>query len=271
MPDENHKLVLTIAGFDPSSGAGITADLKTITAHGLYGIACITALTVQTTRGVSRIEGVSPESVRDTLEALMDDLPPAAIKIGMLGSAAVARAVAEFLRAHQPRNVVLDPVMRSSSRTALLDEAGREVLSKEMLGLADVITPNLGEAGLLTGAAVTDVGSMELACRRLRDMGARNIVITGGHLEQPTDLLAESLSDGSLAFRQYPAERIATPNTHGTGCAFSTALACRLASGENLGDAVEGAKDYVSEALRHSYAIGRGTSPVNHFFKLRQR
>ena len=269
MSQENRKVVLTIAGFDPSSGAGITADLKTIAAHGHYGTACITALTVQTTRGVLRSGPISPDLVRETLEALMDDLPPAAIKIGMLGSADVVGVVAEFLRAHRPRNVILDPVFHSSSGAELLDEAGRELLSREMLALAEVTTPNLAETSLLTGMAVTDLASAKVACRRLCEMGAWNIVVTGGHLEHPTDLLAERHSDGFLAFLEYPGERIDTPNTHGTGCAFSTALACELASGKNLSDSVLAAKDYVAKALRNSYSMGKGIGPVDHFFTAR--
>jgi len=270
MPQEIRKVVLTIAGFDPSSGAGITADLKTISAHGQYGTACITALTIQTTRGVLRTESVSSELVRETLEALMEDLPPAAVKIGMLGSAEDAGVVADFLGAHQPPNVVLDPIMRSSSGAELLDPAAREVLSRKLLGLAEVITPNLAEASLLTGMEVTDQASAEAACRMLSEMGARNIVVTGGHFEHPLDLLAERHSDGILAFRWYPGERIDTPNTHGTGCAFSTALACELASGKNLVDSVLAAKEYVTGALRNSYSIGKGTGPVNHFFGARK-
>ena len=270
MSEEIRKVVLAIAGFDPSSGAGITADLKTIAAHGQYGTGCITALTVQTTQGVLRTESVRPELVRETLEALMDDLPPAAIKIGMLGSAEIAWAVAEFLKAHQPGNVVLDPVLRSSSGAQLLDEAGWEVLSREMLALVEVVTPNLAEASLLTGMAVTDLTLAEAACRTLIQMGARNVVVTGGHLERPTDLLAQPHSDGTVALRRYPGERINTPNTHGTGCAFSTALACELASGKCLEASVLAAKEYVTGALLNSYPVGKGTGPLNHLFSVRK-
>src|SRR5436305_1103462 len=182
------KVVLTIAGFDPSSGAGITADLKTMAALGHYGIACITALTIQTTQGVLRTEPAKAEVVRETLEALVDDTRPAAVKVGMLANGEVAAAVAEFLRATRLPNIVLDPVLRSSSGAELLDAAGIEVVRRELIGLADVITPNLAEAQLLTGESVTDLPSMELACRHLSAMGAKNVVITGGHLEVPTDV-----------------------------------------------------------------------------------
>src|SRR5689334_12485200 len=170
MSERFPKTVLTIAGFDPSSGAGITADLKTISAHGLYGTACITSLTVQSTQGVRRVEAVSPDLVLATLRALVEDIPPAAVKIGMLGTGRIAKVVAEFLRKKRLTNVVLDPVLRSSSGKALLDRSGIRVL-KELLGLIDVVTPNLEEAGVLTGRRVRDEADMEDACRILKRMG----------------------------------------------------------------------------------------------------
>jgi hydroxymethylpyrimidine/phosphomethylpyrimidine kinase len=264
--DQSPKIVLTIAGFDPSSGAGATADLKTIAANGLYGTAVITALTVQTTQGVRGWEPVQPSLVRDTLEALVTDMRPTAMKIGMLGSGEVAAVVAEFLASHQLQNVVLDPVIKSSSGADLLVEKGLATLRDRLLGLADVVTPNLMEAGMLANIEVNDLTSMQEACRKLKALGAENVVVTGGHLAEPTELLAETQSDGSLSFRVYPGERIGTENTHGTGCAFSTALACNLALGASLVDAVQAAKTYVTEALRNSYAVGKGTSPINHFF-----
>jgi len=182
MPQASPKLILVIAGFDPSSGAGITADLKTIAAHGLYGVSCITALTVQTTQGVFRSEALRPKLVRETLESLIEDTPPAAIKIGMLGSGAVAAEVAEFLRVNPLPNVVLDPVLRSSSGAELLDQAGVRILRDELLGMVDVVTPNLQEASVLTGSRVVDEAGMELASRELGKLGAKNIAIKGGHL-----------------------------------------------------------------------------------------
>jgi hydroxymethylpyrimidine/phosphomethylpyrimidine kinase len=265
------KIVLTIAGFDPSSGAGVTADLKTIAAHGLYGTAVITALTIQTTQGVRGWEPVQPSLVRDTLEALVTDMRPAAVKIGMLGSGEVAAVVAEFLAGHRLQGVVLDPVVRSSSGADLLDEKGFATLRDKLLELADVVTPNLMEAGMLADIEVNDLPSMQEACRKLKALGANNVVVTGGHLPEPTDLLAETQLDGSLLFRKYHGERISTENTHGTGCAFSTALACNLALGASLAGAVQAAKTYVAEALRNSYAVGKGTSPINHFFGCKPR
>jgi hydroxymethylpyrimidine/phosphomethylpyrimidine kinase len=265
------KIVLTIAGFDPSSGAGATADLKTIAAHGLYGTAILTALTIQTTQGVCGWKPVEPKIVRDTLEALVVDMPPAAVKIGMLGSGEVASTLADFLACHQLQNVVLDPVVRSSSGADLLDEKGFATLRDRLLGLADVVTPNLAEAGMLADIEVNDLTSMQEACRKLTALGAKTVVVTGGHSAEPTDLLAETQPDGSLSLRMYPGERISTENTHGTGCAFSTALACNLALGASLADAVQAAKTYVTEALRNSYAVGKGTSPINHLFGCKPR
>jgi hydroxymethylpyrimidine/phosphomethylpyrimidine kinase len=259
-------IVLAIGGFDPSSGAGVTADLKTIAAHGLYGVACVTALTVQSTQGVRRFEPVSPLLVRDTLEALMEDAQPAALKIGMLGIGGIASAVVNFLRKYPQPNVVLDPVLQSSSGATLLDDSGVRVLRADLLGLADVVTPNVPESITLTGVDVRDLGSMQTACRTLIDSGSRNIVLKGGHLLEPTDLLAECRANGTVVFRDYPGKRVETRNTHGTGCAFSTALACNLALGKSLGDAVSAAKSYVAGALRTSQAVGKGVGPINHFF-----
>src|SRR4051812_32758100 len=190
MPRAPQPIVLTIAGFDPSAGAGVTADIKTLAAHDCYGIACITALTVQSTVGVSRVEPVAPELIRETLKCLAADMSFAAVRIGMLGSAGVAEAVADFLTQHRPPHVVLDPILRSSSGAELLDDTGLRVLRDRMLPLAQVITPNLGEAAALTGRPVASIAEMKIAAARLHEMGARNVVITGGHLATPVDLLS---------------------------------------------------------------------------------
>jgi hydroxymethylpyrimidine/phosphomethylpyrimidine kinase len=255
--------VLSIAGFDPSSGAGITADLKTIAAHGLYGIACCTALTIQSTRAVRRVHSLAPEVITETLEELFSDCPPAAVRIGMLGSAPVAHAVAQFL-VGRPVRTVLDPVLQSSSGAALLDPDGFQVLMAELLPLAEVVTPNLDEASKLTGLEVRNLDSMRMACHKLHELGAKNVVLKGGHLAQPTDLLAESLPDGQIVFREFSGERVETLNTHGTGCAFATALACNLAVGRQLPDSVSMAKEYVVGALKSAYSVGEGPGPVNH-------
>jgi hydroxymethylpyrimidine/phosphomethylpyrimidine kinase len=258
MPSQ--PIVLCIAGFDPSSGAGVTADVKTAAAHGCFAISCITALTVQSTAGVRRVEPVRAETVSETLAELAADIQIAAVKLGMLGSGSVARAVASFLEQRRPRNIVLDPILRSSSGTELLDSTGAEILRNRLLPLADVVTPNIQEAAALVGLPVTNLKEMKVAADRLREIGVRAMVVTGGHLDVPVDLLDEGGKK-----REYPGEKIASNSTHGTGCAFSTALACRLALGVELGEAVGMAKQYVGEAIRSASPIGSGNGPVNHF------
>ena len=253
-------IILSIAGYDPSSGAGVTADIKTAAAHGCYAVTCITALTVQSTQGVRRVEAVRAETVSETLAELAADVDFGAVRIGMLGSGAVARAVVAFLEQRRPRNVVLDPVIRSSSGAELLDSAGIDVLKNRLLPLADVVTPNVDEAGTLTGLTVASVGDMKAAAERLEEIGARAVVVTGGHLAEPIDLL----SYGGMA-REYPGRRIDSRATHGTGCAFATALACRLALGSALTEAVGLAKEYVAEAIAAAAPIGRGKGPLAHF------
>jgi len=178
--------------------------------------------------------------------------------------------VAEFLRTAR-LNVVLDPVLRSSSGAKLLDEEGLRILREELLGLADVVTPNLDEATILTGRAVADEEDMQRACQELRKLGARNTVVTGGHLAKPVDLLAVGSPDGNVRLSWFRNDKVQTRNTHGTGCAYSTAIACNLAVGHSLDEAVLKARDYVASALREAYDIGQGTGPINHFHSSRQK
>jgi hydroxymethylpyrimidine/phosphomethylpyrimidine kinase len=257
-------IVLSIAGFDPSSGAGITADLKTIAAHGLFGISCITALTVQSTQGVAEVHPVAPGMVRRTLEVLFDDFRPEAIKIGMLANPEVAEVVAYILRQVGPPNVVLDPIIRSSSGAKLLDDAGTLFLRDQLISLADVITPNLEEAQQLVGMPVRTLPEMRAAARELHRLGAKNVVITGGHLDQPTDVLCVGTRTEPMEF---PGDHITTDSTHGTGCAFASAVACNLALGKSIVESVRAAKAYVSQALKLAYSVGKGKSPLNHLFR----
>jgi len=259
-------VILTIAGFDPSSGAGITADIKTIAAHGCYGIAAITALTVQSTVGVRQVFPVDPHLLRDSLEELTADVKVSTVHIGMLGSGEVASQVAEFLEGSSPAHVVLDPILRASSGTALLDTLGIEILTQKLLPLATVITPNVDEAAALTGLEVRDVGQMRDATQRLHEMGAKGVVITGGHLERAVDFLSLENGGGVQVFR---AERLDSKCTHGTGCAFSTSIACHLAQGRGLSGAVLLAKAYVTAAISSGYPLGKGCSPVNHMYRLK--
>lgn len=263
-------VVLTIAGFDPSSGAGITADIKTIAAHGCYGVACITALTVQSTQGVSRVEALPAKLVTETLKELSRDVELAAVKIGMLGSAEVTGAVSSFLEAEKPPYVVLDPILRSSSGARLLEPKGEKLMIERLLPLATVITPNLDEAAALAGFPVTNLEEMRAAAQRLHQLGAPNVVVTGGHLDKATDLLSFTHPNGGIESQVFKAERQRSRSTHGTGCAFASALACHLAQERNLPEAVLLAKAYVAAAITHAQPVGRGTGPVDHLYRMHQ-
>jgi hydroxymethylpyrimidine/phosphomethylpyrimidine kinase len=263
-------VVLTIAGFDPSSGAGVTADVKTIAAHGCYGVGCITALTVQSTAGVRRVETISPETVTDTLEELRSDLEISAVHIGMLGSGKVVRAVSDFLEKAGLGNIVLDPVIKSSSGRDLIDAAGARFLVERLLPLATVITPNVDEAADLTGLSVSNLEQMRLAATRLHAMGAASVVITGGHLEKAIDLLSFTSRRGAEQ-EVFKSDRLKSNSTHGTGCAFATAMACHLARGRGLPEAVLLAKAYVAAAIANAHPLGRGVGPVHHLYRMYQQ
>lgn len=252
-------IVLSIAGHDPSSGAGVTADIKTIAAQGCYGVTCITALTVQSTRGVKSVEPVEGRIITEVLAELMSDLEIAAVKIGMLGSAEATRAVAGFLRRYQPRHVVLDPVLKSSSGAMLLSKDALQILKDRVLGMVSVITPNADEAAELTGLTVTTLDEMGAAALRLRQAGPRNVIVTGGHLDPPSDLIS---LNGSSDFVTLTGTKVVTRSTHGTGCAFSTAVACKLAQGKNLATAAKAAKAFVESALNNAPIVGRGIGPI---------
>ena len=263
-------VVLTIAGFDPSSGAGVTADIKTIAAHGCYGVGCITALTVQSTAGVRRVEPVSAELIAETLEELRADLAIAAVHIGMLGSGKVVRAVADFLEKSKLGNVVLDPIIKSSSGHDLIDADGKRLLIERLFPLATVITPNVDEAAAFAGLAVNDLEQMRVAVARLHAMGAASVVITGGHLEKAVDLLSFASRTGPQQ-EVFKSAKLPSNSTHGTGCAFSTAMACHLAQGRGLPEAVLLAKTYVAAAIANAYPLGRGVGPVHHLYRMYQQ
>ncbi len=263
-------VVLSIAGYDPSSGAGITADIKTAAALGCYALTCPTALTAQSTQGVFAVEAVEPELVSQILTALAEDFEIAAVKIGMMGTGEVAAAVKAFLGLRRLPNVVLDPVILSSSGHALLDNAGIEIM-RAMLPLCDVITPNIAEAAILTGfETVPENQSWDAALpaihqmtARLHELGVKAAVITGGHLNPPNDFLSYRRG-GKIESDVFPGEHIESRSTHGTGCAFATALACRLALGDELKQAVRAAKDYVRRGIISAYRLGKGIGPLNH-------
>lgn len=262
-------VILSIAGFDPTSGAGTTADIKTIAAHGCYGVACITALTVQSTTGVRRVEPVPGKLVRDTLRELLADMPIAAVRIGMLASDEVVAAVVDFLQAAKIPHVVLDPILRSSSGSPLLDKAGIERLQKQLLPLVSVITPNIDEAGALAGMKVTNLEEMHAAAAKLHKLGARQVIVTGGHLEKAVDLVSVAAANGTPpAQTEFGSDRVRSTSTHGTGCAFATALAVNLALGKQLQDAAVLAKAYVTQAIARAYPLGKGAGPVHHLFRM---
>jgi hydroxymethylpyrimidine/phosphomethylpyrimidine kinase len=279
---EKPPVVLTIAGFDPSSGAGVTADIKTIAAHSCYGVACITALTVQSTAGVKRVEMVDSALVAESLEELAEDLDISAVHIGMLGSGKVVKVVADFLsgasakgvsksagKARMP-NIVLDPILKSSSGAALLDAAGTKLLIEKLIPLASVLTPNVDEAGILTGMQVKDLDEMKAASAKLHEMGAAALVITGGHLDKAIDLLSFTTPHG-IEQEVFKAERQRSNSTHGTGCAFATAMACHLALDRGLAEAALLAKTYVTAAISNGQPLGRGTGPVHHLYRMSQQ
>ena len=263
------KTLLTVAGFDPSSGAGITADLAVMSAHGYFGTAAITALTVQSTVGVRAAQAVDAEFLSKTLDCLADDLSPSGIKIGMLASVGNVRVVAGYIRkllcgpVRIP--VVLDPVLRSSSGAELLDAPGLRLLRDELLPLVDWVTPNRAELGVLLGRELTSDTDVEVAARELAARGrSLNVVATGGD-HQASDFLwlAEDLGEWLRG------EKLTSTSTHGTGCAFSTALLCRLADGNTGLEAALSAKKYVTEAIRRAPQIGHGRGPLDLLWPLR--
>ena len=265
------KTILTIAGFDPSSGAGITADLAVIAAHGFFGISAITALTVQSTLGVSEVHPVGGGLLDATLLCLVEDLPPAGVKIGMLGSRENVLIVVNFLHRLRASGwstpVVLDPVIRSSSGGEMLSRAGLDLLRTELLPLVDWVTPNVAELGAIVGMEVRDSAAMELAVERLMaGHPALNVVATGGHLDSANDLVARN--DGQR--RWLRAEKIVSRATHGTGCAHSTALTCNLVAGTDPLQSARHAKDYVAGAIRRAEVIGNGNGPMDLLWPLRQ-
>jgi hydroxymethylpyrimidine/phosphomethylpyrimidine kinase len=265
------QTVLTIAGFDPSSGAGVTADLMVFAAHGLFGTSCITGLTVQSTVGVRSTMAVSAEVVKATLDYLVSDLPPAGIKIGMLTTAENVAAVAEFLAGFRDDKrrvpVVLDPVLRSSSGRELLDAEGVAVMRESLLPLVDWVTPNLEEVGVLTGREVRRREDMPEAALALKEMGWElNVLATGGHLNPPDDLLVPA--EGEMSW--LTGEQMVSRSTHGTGCAFSSALLSRVVWGDGPRDAAAAAKRYVAEAIRTAEPMGKGIGPLNALWPLKK-
>jgi hydroxymethylpyrimidine/phosphomethylpyrimidine kinase len=257
-------ILLTIAGFDPCCGAGTVADLKTFAAHGCYGVAAITSMTVQNTQGVEAVHNTPSAELRGQLEILVQDCEIAAVKIGMLGNRGNAVVIGEFLDAHKFTHVILDPVMKSSSGTELLDAGGVKYVATELMKRASVFTPNVPEAEVLTGLEIKDVLAMEAAARKLVEMGAQAVIVKGGHMERAVDVVF----DGSELV-QLGGDRVKTENMHGTGCTFASALTAQLAAGRGLIEAATLAKAYVTKAIEKGYPIGKGRVPLDHFYRLK--
>jgi hydroxymethylpyrimidine/phosphomethylpyrimidine kinase len=254
------RIALTIAGSDPSAGAGVQADLKTFTALGVYGVTAITALTVQNTEGVIAVHPVEPATVAAQIDAVVEDLGAHATKIGMLGNAAIVEAVAQCIDRHGLANVVLDTVLRATAGPRLIDADGAAAIRTLLLPRARVVTPNLAEAAALTGIEVTDLTTMRRAAAALLALGAQCVVVTGGHLEgRPVDVFADA--EGTV---ELEGERVETRHSHGTGCTFSAALAAGLALGDTPVDAARRAKTFVTHALRTTPGLGRGRGPLGH-------
>lgn len=265
-------IALTIAGFDPSAGAGITADLKVFAAHHIYGVAAVTALTIQSTQGVRRVEPVAADILRQTLNCLAEDLTLSGIKIGMLANEALAQAVGDFLPISglSANRIVLDPVLRSSSGHELLTKEGVARLKNDLLPRVGWITPNVDELSILAEMPVPSRDAIpEAAARLVRRYPNLNIVVTGGHLDPPDDFLLTSGNavQANGATHWFPGERIHTTATHGTGCAFSSALLSYLIAGDPPPQAVEAAKSYVREAMQAAWPIGKGHGPLHHLFR----
>ncbi|HEX2167897.1 MAG TPA: bifunctional hydroxymethylpyrimidine kinase/phosphomethylpyrimidine kinase [Longimicrobiales bacterium] len=262
--DKQHgsTTALTIAGSDSGGGAGIQADLKTFHAFGVFGTSAITAITVQNTRGVSGVHPVPLDIVTAQITAVADDLPPAACKTGMLATRELVSAVAASIRSHRLPNYVLDPVMVATSGDRLLEEDAQNAVLDELVPLCALVTPNLDEAAILAGFAVKTVDDMHRAARRLIAAGARAALVKGGHLR--SDELVDVLYDGTSG-REFRWPRIATRNTHGTGCTLSAAITALLARGASLDTAVEQALDFVHRAIAQAPNLGAGSGPLNHF------
>lgn len=259
------SIALTIAGSDSSGGAGIQADLKTFAAHGVYGTSAITAITAQNTIGVTAVQALAADLVTAQIEAVAGDLRLDVVKTGMLATAAIVEAVAAAIEALELPSVVVDPVMIAKSGDRLFDDEAIDTLRRELLPRARLVTPNVPEAEVLTGRAITSLEEVRDAARRIHALGAAAVVIKGGHL--PGDEAIDVLYDGRT-FLELREPRIVSRNTHGTGCTFASAIAAQFALGRPLPEAVRLAKAYVTGAIRHGLPIGRGHGPVDHFWQV---
>jgi hydroxymethylpyrimidine/phosphomethylpyrimidine kinase len=269
------RVALTIAGSDSSAGAGIQGDLKTFAAHGVFGVSVITAVTAQNTTGVMATVAMPADLVTSQIEAVVSDIGVHAAKTGMLANAAVVEAAAAAVVDLEIPFLVVDPVIMASSGDLLLDDEGLLAMKKELLSRAHVVTPNIPEAEMLSGVTIRTEEDRREAARRIFALGPVYVVITGGHTTAawgpasggPSDRIIDLVYDGTV-FTEYAGERVAGRHTHGTGCAFSAALAAQLALGRSLHEALPLAQQYVAGAIRHAPGLGRGAGPMHHFWRL---
>jgi len=258
------KTALTIAGSDSSGGAGIQADLKTMTANGIYAMSAITALTAQNTRGVTAIMDVTPEFLAEQIDCIFTDIFPDAVKIGMVSSGSLIETIADKLTKYQAKNIVLDPVMIATSGAKLISEDAISVLKEKLIPIADIITPNIPEAEELTGISIQSVEAMEQTAKMIYEKYHCAVLLKGGHsLNDANDFLY--WEDGAMWLK---GKRIDNPNTHGTGCTLSSAIASNLAKGFTMVESVERAKRYISGALGAMLNLGKGSGPMNHAFAI---
>lgn len=260
------KKVLTIAGSDCSGGAGIQADIKTMTAHGIYAMSAITALTAQNTTGVYGVMETTPEFVGQQLDCIFQDIRPDAVKIGMVSNAGIIEMIAKKLGDYRAENIVVDPVMVSTSGSRLISDNALDTLKTKLLPMATVITPNIPEAECLSGFAVHNTDDMLRAAKAMEKMLKGGIIIKGGHLSGSADDLLLFKAEAHW----YRSQRVANSNNHGTGCTLSSAIACNLALGYPLPEAFKRAKDYITGALSAMLDLGQGSGPLNHCFNIKE-
>lgn len=258
------KKVLTIAGSDSSGGAGIQADIKTIAAHKMYAMSAITALTAQNTTGVYGISEVTPEFIEQQIDCIFTDIYPDAVKIGMVSNSKIIESIAKKLKEYNAKNIVVDPVMVSTSGSKLLSDEAQNALISKLIPLGTVITPNIPEAEVLCGFSINNEQEMIKAAKEISKFYSGAILIKGGHLvNDAIDLLYEG---GNI--RWYSEKRITNPNTHGTGCTLSSAIACNLADGKNLDESIRSAKSYLTGALEAMLDLGKGPGPLDHMYRI---
>ncbi len=262
------KKVLTIAGSDSCGGAGIQADLKTFSAHGVFGMSVITAVTAQNTQGVFGVQDISTEMIQKQIEVIFEDISVDAVKIGMVSKTDTIEAIYKTLSKYAIKNLVVDPVMVSKSGYHLLQPEAKEALIKFLLPMATVATPNLLEGEVISGEKITSLEEMKKAAVTIHQMGAKYVLLKGGHLEEgeATDVLYDGEN-----FKYFSSPRIHTKNTHGTGCTLSSAIASNLGKGMSVYTAVEKAKKYITIAIEQSFSIGKGVGPTHHFYELYQK